>query len=420
MTSAPPTPELDEIDLTDRELYRHGFPHEVFTRLREEAPVWRHPETAGTVETDGGGFWVLSRHADVQAVSRDPALFCSLDGNALPETEPERRGTMLITMDPPEHTRLRRLVSAGFTPRMTARLDAQARERAVQIVEPVLERGQCNFVHEIAYQLPLHMIGDIVGIPYDDREPLFDRVTKVLDALDPQSGIPEEQSAVLLMELFMYGRELADEKRRNPVDDVWTTLTTAEVEQPDGSHTQLSEIELDLFFITLVIAGSETTRNAISSGLIALLEHPDQLERLRTDPAVMPTAVEEIVRWSSPVTYFRRTATRDTKIRDIEIEAGDRVTMWYPSANRDAEVFDDPFAFDITRTPNPHVAFGGGGIHYCLGANLAKREIRVMFEELLARVNDIEMTGAPEYSVAGPKSVISNSLKNLPVRLTPR
>jgi cytochrome P450 len=409
---------LDEVDLTRHEVYRRGFPHELFSVLRKEAPVWRHPDTPGT-ERMGGSFWVVSRHADVQAVSRDPVRFRSLEGPAIPDTAPERAGVMLVTMDPPDHTRLRRLVSAGFTPRMTALLDAQARAWAVSIVESALARGACDFVQEVAYPLPMHMIADIVGIPRADREWLFDRVNALLLSTDPETRLGVSERAAIERELFGYAQALGVEKRRNPADDVWTLLTTAEIEQPDGSTTRLTEIELDLFFMVLTIAGSETTRSAIASGLIALLEHPDQMARMRTDPAVMPTAIDEILRWASPVAYFRRTATEDVVLHDVEIPAGDRVTIWYPSANRDDAAFDRPFTFDITRSPNPQVAFGGGGMHYCLGANLAKREIRVMFEELLARVGTIEITGEPEYAVQGIGNPITLTLKHLPVRLSP-
>ncbi|HXK22797.1 MAG TPA: cytochrome P450 [Myxococcota bacterium] len=412
-------PDLESIDLTRHELFRRGFPHELFSILREEAPVWRHPATAGTAEL-GGAFWIVSRHADVQAVSRDHARFRSLEGPSLGGEKPERRGMMLISMDPPAHTRLRRLVSSGFTPRMTAKLETQAREWAIAILERALERGECNFVQEVAYPLPMHMIADIVGIPRSDRKPIFELVDAMLYALDPDSALPEEQQTAMLIELFGYGRDLAAEKRRAPSDDVWTRLTTAEIEQPDGSRTRLGELELDLFFMVLTVAGSETTRNAISAGLIALLEHPDQMERMRADPAVMSTAVDEILRWASPVSYFRRTAVEDVVVGGARIEAGHKVSLWYPSANRDREVHADPFRFDVGRTPNPHLAFGGGGVHYCLGANLAKQEVKVMFEELLARVGEIDLLGEPEYSVAGIKSPICFSLKNLPVRMKRR
>jgi cholest-4-en-3-one 26-monooxygenase len=323
-------------------------------------------------------------------------------------------------MDPPQHTRQRKLVSAGFTPRMVAKLDDQARQWAGQIVDRALEQGECNFVHDIAYQLPMNLIADIVGIPVSDRGRLFDLISKQLYALDPENPLPPEEAAALVGEVFMYGRELSAAKRREPTDDVWSLLTSVEVAQEDGTTTRLSDMELDLFFLVLAVAGSETTRNTMSSGLIALLEHPDQMQRMRTDPSVMNSAVEEILRWSSPVTYFRRTAVNDMVLHDVPIRAGEPVTLWYPSANRDADAFPDPFAFDITRTLNPHVAFGGPGVHHCLGANLARREIRVMFEELLARVGAIEQLGDPVYSVAGIQSPVSLSLKELPVRLTPR
>jgi cytochrome P450 len=408
---------LDSIDLTDPELFRQGFPHDTFAILRDEAPVWWHPECRGT-ERLGGSFWVVSKHADVQAVSRDAARFSSLDGPSLPTLPPEQRGAMVVSMDPPDHTRMRRLVSAGFTPRMITKLEDQARTWATAIVDRALAREQCNFVHEVAYQLPMHMIADIVGIPVADREWLFDRVNVFLSSTDPRSRLSREEITAIGAEMFGYAQQLGDDKRRRPADDVWTTLIQAEVEHGDGVPTRLSPIELDLFFIVLTIAGSETTRNAISAGLMALVEHPEQLDLLRGDPDVMSSAVEEILRWTAPAAYFRRTATVDTEIRGVPSAAGDRVTIWHPSANRDEEAFEDPFRFDITRADNPHATFGGGGIHYCLGANLAKREIRVMFEELLTRVRDIEIVGEPEYSVQGIGNPITVSLKDLPVRLT--
>ena len=415
-------PTLESIDLSHDRLFRHGFPHDVFSVLRDEAPVWRHPSTPALEAIGGKEFWVVSSHADVLAVSRDPEHFRSFEGPRLAGWEPAARGQMLITMDPPDHTRLRRLVGTGFTPRRVAMLDEQAREWAVRIVDAALEKGECDFVHEVAYQLPMHMIADIVGIPVSDRAPLFELVNKALYALDTESEsfVPEEQRPAIQGQIFLYGRELAAEKRRNPTDDVWTNLTTAEVALPDGTPTRLSEIELDLFFIVLAVAGSETTRNSISSGLIALLENPDQMERMRSDPSLLDTAADEMIRWASPVTYFRRTAVEDIVLGDAEIAAGDPVTLWYPSANRDAGVFADPFRFDITRKPNPHVAFGGPGVHHCLGSNLARREIRVIFEELLARTADIEILGGPIYSVSGVQSPVVFSMKELPVRLTPR
>ncbi len=413
---------LDAIDLTDHELYRNGFPHELFTTLRKTAPVWRHPDTAGTERLGVSSFWVLSRHAEVWAVGRDAARFRSGEGPQLIDSPVgmEEGRFPLLAMDAPEHTRFRALVSRGFTPRSTERLEAKAHEWARTILTEVLERGQCEFVHEVAYQLPLHMIADIMGIPYADRKWVFDKVDLMLQAMDPQSPMSLEQQATAILETYQYAHALGEEKRRNPTDDVWTTLTAAQVELPDGTRTQLSEEELAIFFVVLTVGGSETTRNAIAGGLMALLDHPDQLKLLRDDPTLVPTAVEEILRWTSPLTYFRRTAVEDVVIGDQRIEAGDRVTMWFPSANRDGDIFEDPFRFDITRAHNPHVAFGAGGPHYCLGANLARRELKAFLEELLNLVGDITITGQPQYSVQGIENPITLGFTNLPVQLSPR
>lgn len=409
---------LDTLDLSDYSLFRHGFPHHVFEHLRREAPVWKHPKTPGVAAFGGEEFWVVSKHADLLEASRDPERFRSFEGPRVQGWEPRMRGQMLITMDPPAHTRQRKLISAGFTPRMVSKLDEQARTWATSIVDNALEKGVCNFVHEVAYQLPMHMIADILGIPLSDRQYVFDLVNTQLHSLDPQHALPKDELEALQMQSFMYGRQLSDSKLANPSDDVWTQLTQVEVEGPDGETSKLSQLELDLFFIVLTIAGSETTRNAISSGLISLVQNPDQLQLLRDDPGLMTTAIEEIVRVSSPVTYFRRTAVHDTVLGGMEIKADEPVTLWYPSANFDETVFADPFRFDITRSPNPQAAFGGAGVHFCLGANLARREIKVMFEELLARVKDFEILGEPEYSVAGIQSPVSVSLKDMQVRMT--
>ena len=411
--------DLEAVDLADPELFRRGFPHEIFTLLREEAPVWRHPTTPGTARL-GGEFWVLSKHADVQSVSRDYKRFRSYEGPTVQDNPPERQGMKLVTMDPPGHTRLRRLISSGFTPRNIANLDEQARTWAGTIIDSALEQGECDFVRDVAYQLPMHMIADIVGIPVADRAWLFDRVNLFKRSQDPRTALPDSERTAVELEVFQYAHDLGLEKRRCPAEDVWTTLTEAEVDDDGGGRTQLTDLELEMFFIVLAIAGSETVREAITAGLIALLGHPEQLERMRSEPEVMPSAVEEILRWSSPADYFRRTATEDVEIRGVPIAAGERVTVWFPSANRDAEVFGDPFRFDITRQKNPHVAFGGGGVHYCLGANLAKREIQVMFEELVRRVGDIEILGDPVYTASGVVDAIACTIAHLPVRLAPR
>jgi cytochrome P450 len=411
--------KIDDIDLANRDLFRHGFPHHVFSLLRREAPVWRHPDTAGCGEIQHCGFWVLSKHEDIQAVNRDTALFTAIDGPALPPM-PDRRGLMLVSMDGVPHTRQRKLISAGFTPRMTARLEQQARGWAASIVDAALERGTCDFVADVAYKLPMHMIADIVGIPSEDRDWLFAKTNDFLRCSDPEYSVPKTEQAAIQTEMFQYAQTLSEEKRRQPKDDVWTILGSVEVETEAGSREKLSQIELDMFFLLLTVAGSETTRNAISLGLLALLENPDQLELLRADPTHMRAATEEILRWSSPVAFFRRTATRDTQIRDVAIAEGDSVTLWYPSGNHDDAVFDDPFRFDVTRDPNPHVAFGGGGAHFCLGAHLARREISILFDELLARVGTIEPLAEATYSVQGIGNPILVSIESLPVRLAPR
>jgi cytochrome P450 len=422
MSTVPRSPAdipLDALDLGDRELFRQGFPHPLFTRLRQEAPVHWHPAPADASHTGGDGFWVLSRHADIQAANRDPETFTALEGPQL-APRPEMNGRMLVSMDGREHTRQRALISAGFTPRMIGRLESQARSWTRQILGEAFARGECDFVDDVAYKLPMHMIADIVGIPVEDRAWLFDRINEWLQCTDPEHPTPAERQPEIQLEMFAYAQKLGAAKRSRPQDDVWTLLSTVEVELEDGAKAGLDETELDLFFMLLVVAGSETTRNAISHGLLALLEHPDQLATLREDPDAMPRAVDEILRWSSPVSYFRRRATRDTRIRDVAIAAGDSVTLWYPSGNRDEEAFEDPFRFDIRRDARSHLAFGGGGPHYCLGANLAKREIAVLFDELLARTREIEVLGEPRYSVQGLFNPIYVSLQSLPVRLTPR
>lgn len=404
------------LDLSDGALYREGFPHAVFARLRREAPVWWHPAPQGFLGADEG-FWVLSRHADIQAANRDTGLFSAVDGPSLVH-RPEMRGMMLVSMDGREHDRQRRLISAGFTPRMIGRLEEQMRRWAATIVDAALAHGTCNFVDDVAYQLPMHMIADIVGIPLEDRRWLFQLTTDFLAAGDPSLGLSRERQMSLQLEMFEYARTLGAAKRRQPQDDVWTLLSTVEIATEDGGRTALGELELDLFFLLLTVAGSETTRTAISLGLLALLDHPEQLAALRADPSLLETAVEEILRWSSPVSYFARRATRDTEIRGVRIAAGDRVTLWYPSANRDEAVFAEPSRFDIRRTPNEHVAFGGGGPHYCLGANLARREIAILFEELLRRVRHIELLGPPAFTALGIYNPILVTPKTLPVRLS--
>jgi cytochrome P450 len=407
-------------DLTDPELYRNGFPHELFVELRAQGAVLRHPKVALERAPDGIEFWAVLRHAEVQQANRDWETFSALSGPSISGAPVEQQSHTLVTADPPNHTRLRKLIGAGFTPRMIARLDERIVLWTTRILDDVSERGECDFVRDIAYLLPMHLIADIVGIPEPDRPWVFARTDTLMRAADPRSGITREEHAVAQVELFQYAQQLGDEKRRAATDDVWSILALAEIDGADGQRTRLTEFELDMFFLVLSVAGSETTRNSISQGLMALVAHPDQEAALRTDPALLDTAVDEIIRWSSPVTSFGRTATRDVELGGQQILAGDRISLWYPSANRDERAFDDPFRFDIGRTPNPHVSFGGGGVHYCLGAHLAKREIRAIFEHLLARFDSIEITGAPIWMAGGPDQSVGVSVDRLPVRLHAR
>ena len=406
-----------EVDLTDSGLYANGFPHEVFTALRQFAPVKWQPFPEAFMGSDDEGFWVLSKHEDVQEASHNPELFSAFDGPQLSH-QPEMAGTMLVSMDGRSHLRQRRLISAGFTPRMVGHLERQIRQWAESIVDVALEREECDFVSEIAYKLPMNVIADIVGIPPQDRDVLFSLANDMLQGGAPERGMSRNEHIGIQVEMFEYAQKLGQEKRANPEDDVWTILSTVQVEDDDGERTALSEIELDMFFLLLIIAGSETTRNAVSIGLLALLNHPAQLDHLRREPGAIPLAVEEVLRWSSPVSCFARRATRQTQIRGMTIAKGERVTMWYPSANRDSDAFVDPFRFDIKRSPNPHLAFGGGGVHFCLGASLARRELSTLIEVLLERTRHIELTGVPSYMSLGILNPILISMQELPVRLS--
>jgi cytochrome P450 len=401
--------QLDDIDLTRHDLYRQGFPHDVFTVLREQAPIWRHPETPGFEATGGQGFWVLSRYAEIRDVNRQADLFLSCAGPGLGY---EGMGLMLTDMDGAPHIRQRKLISSGFTPRMTRRLEDQARSWAIEIVEAALEKEQVEFVQEVAYQLPMHMIADILGIEREDRAWLFGVINDMLLCTDPEHPVPESEREGLAAQIFGYGQQVITRKRQEGTDDVLSLLATVADEQGP-----LNDLELDAFFMLLTVAGSETTRNAISGGLQKLMTEPEQLETMRRDPSVMKSATEEIIRWTSPVGYFKRIAARDTEIAGTPIAKGERVTLWYPSGNRDADVFEDPFRFDIHRRPNEHMSFGGGGPHFCLGAHLARREITILFEELLKRAAVIEPAGDPAHSVLGIGNPILQSLGRLPVRL---
>jgi cholest-4-en-3-one 26-monooxygenase len=402
--------QLSDVNLIDRDRYVDRVPYEMFDTLRRESPIFWHEQD----EPGGHGFWAVTSYPDVVEVNRDIDRFSSARRSALitelPDEDLEQQRMMLLNMDPPLHTRYRLLVNKGFTPRMVNKLEEQMRERTARLVDVVAEKGECDFVTDVAAELPLQVIADIMGVPQEDRHKMFDWSNRMVGSEDPEYQISAETPQLAAMELFTYAHGLVEQKRANPHDDIITLLTQVEV-----NGDRLSELELDMFFMLLAVAGNETTRNLIAHGMLALIEHPEQMKKLREDRSLLPSAVDEMLRWGSPVMHFRRTATRDTTIGDFPVKENDKIVIWYISANRDEKMFDDPYTFDITRTPNEHVAFGGGGPHFCLGANLARLEIRVMFETVLDRMDDIQLSGPPQRL----RSNFINGIKHLPVTFKP-
>jgi Cytochrome P450 len=395
------------IELVDPDHYAaHGMPHDQFTWLRANAPVyWHH----GDEEKGWPGFWAVTKHADVVHVSRHPELFSSHRRLALfpelPDEMIELQRMMMLNQDPPEHTRRRALVNRGFTPRAIGALEDHIREICEDLVDQALAKPELDFVRDFAAPLPLYVICELLGAPVEDRDQLFEWSNQMIGAEDPDYA-PAGDGPPASAQVYAYANRLAEERRRNPRPDIVTKLL-----QPDENGDVLSEHEFDLFVLLLVVAGNETTRNAASGGMLAFFEHPEQWARLTADPSLAGRAAEEIVRWVSPVNLFRRTATRDTEIRGQRIREGDKVVVFYGSANRDEEVFTDPFTFDITRDPNPHVGFGGGGAHFCLGNHLAKLELRVLFETLARRLPTLHQAGEARRL----RSYFINGIKSLPV-----
>jgi cytochrome P450 len=393
---------VDGIRLSDADFWLRPLEERegAFRTLRRERPISFHEEPffEGSPFPRGPGYWAVVKHEDVLRVSRSPELYGSGRGSNigdLPQEFNEFFGSM-INMDDPRHARLRRIVSRGFTPRMLARVQQDVERVAREIVDRVIERGRVDFVTEIAARLPLAIICDMMGIPESQRDFVFERTNVILGAGDPEYRPADGNIVGALLgagaALAQLVQELGRERRARPGDDLISALLSAEI---DGEA--LSDAELGSFFVLLVVAGNETTRNAISHGMKALCDHPEQRAIWAADfVGVAPTAVEEIVRWASPVIHFRRTVTRDTELRGQKLREGEKVVMFYGSANRDEDAFPHPFRFDVRRTPNEHVGFGGPGPHFCLGAHLARREISVMFRELLQRLPDLCMVGEPE------------------------
>jgi len=403
--------DFSEIDLTDSTKFVPAVPHEWFAHLRQNAPVYWHEEA------DGPGFWCVTKYDDCVNVNRDYEHFSSAKRSALtteiPDEALEGLRLMMLNMDPPLHTRYRRLVNKGFTPRMVAQLERKIHESTDAIIDAVIETGHADFVTDMAAELPLQVIADLLGVPQEDRHNMFDWSNRMIGQEDPEfktNAAGEEYAQEAAMELYAYAAELFAKKRANPTEDLMSVLSTVEV---DGDT--LTELELEMFFLLLTVAGNETTRNLISGAMHTFFENPDQWQRLVDDRSLLPSATEEMLRFVTPVMNFRRQTTAPVEIRGQQIGEDEKVLFFHISANRDEDVFPDPDTFDIGRSPNPHMAFGGGGPHFCLGANLARMEIRVMFEHVLDRIPDIRLDGEARRL----QSAFINGVKHLPVAFTP-
>jgi len=395
------------VDLSDPGAFANGVPYDAFRKLRRENPVsWQD-------EPNGTGFWSIVKYDDLQRCSRNHRVFSSGRKGCFmfdsPPDDLERMQMMMVNMDPPRHTKYRGIVNKGFTPHRMRMLEGHVREICKKIIDNVAKRGECDFVKDIAAELPLQVIAELMGIPLEEREMVFDWSNRLIGFDDPEFQTSMEDGKMAAAEMYVYANQLAEARRTNPKDDLTSILMNAEVE---GEH--LNELEYDLFFLLLAVAGNETTRNLISQGMLKLIENPGELARLRADRSLLDTAVEEMIRVVTPVMQFRRTVTEDIVVGDQQFRENDKVIFWYVSANRDEDVFRDPDRFDVGRTPNEHLGFGIGQ-HFCLGANLARLEIRIMFEELLERIHDVELAGP----IRRLRSNFIHGIKSMPVRFTP-
>ncbi|HWP64512.1 MAG TPA: cytochrome P450 [Candidatus Limnocylindria bacterium] len=406
---------LAAYDLTDLALFERGFPHDVFAVHRREAPVWWHPPTRHT--PDGVGFWSVATHAESLEVLRDPTTYSSVGGGERPRggtllPDSPAAGQALNMMDDPRHQRVRRLVSQGFTPRMIAQLEDALRVRMRQLLDRVAGRGRCDFLTDIAAELPLQAITLLLGIPEGDRHRLCEWVDLAFDFRDRAAFEETEATRAAFGALIAYGAELVAERRRQPGPDLMSVVVHAVL--PDETPSRLTDDELLSFFFLLFAAGADTTRNATAGGLLALLEHPEQLAALAGGADLGP-AIEEMVRWTSPAAYNRRTVTRPAVLGGHALRPGDKVVFWEASANRDERVFPDAMRFDVRRDPNPHLGFGHG-VHHCLGANLARLEMRVIFSELLSRWGELGLDGEVEWT----RSNKHTGIRHLPIRFRER
>jgi cholest-4-en-3-one 26-monooxygenase len=395
---------FDDIKLLDSTVFAERVPHEWFAYLRQNAPVSWHDEG------DGPGFWAVTTLAEATQVNRDYEHFSSARKATylwdLAEDDLMAQQMVMLNMDPPLHTRYRRLVNKGFTPRMVNQLHERIHVATDDIIDSVIEQGSADFVTDIAAELPLVVIAELLGVPNEDRHRMFDWSNRMIGSDDPEYQTAGEAAQMASMELYAYASELFGKKRLDPHDDLMSVLTQVEVE-----GEQLSSFELELFFLLLTVAGNETTRNLISGAMATFFENPDQWEKLRNDRSLLPDAVEEMLRYVTPVMNFRRQTTSAIELGGQKIEADSKVVFFHISANRDELAFENPQTFDITRNPNPHMAFGAGGPHFCLGANLARMEIRVMFEHLLDRMPDLELSG----EVQRLQSAFISGVKHIPI-----
>lgn len=406
MTSTNDRTTAPHIDLL-AETWARGVPHDQFDYLRREAPVYWHPEDGGS------GFWAVTKHADVKRISRDPRTFSSeLGGTFIPDQDEETLMMLrlsVLNMDDPQHTRYRNIVAKGFTPRVINKLVEDIDARAVRVVDEIVGRGECEFVNDIASKVPIQTICTMLGLDDELWPRMVELTNLMIGSLDDVGG--ENAGQMAAMEVYALCDQMAAARRADPRDDIMTALVNAEV---DGQR--LDDGELNMFFVTLIVAGNETTRNLINHAMLAFIENPGEAERLRNDPSLWPTAIDEMLRYGASIHNFRRTATVDTEIRGTPISAGDKVVMYYSAANRDEDVFADPHRFDISRKPNDHVTFGGGGVHFCLGVSLAKAQIRATMHEVIHRLGDAQLAGP----IRRLKSDFVNGVTEMPITFTPR
>jgi cytochrome P450 len=396
---------LSEIDFTDLDNFANGFPHELFAVHRREAPVYWHEPTEHTPDSEG--FWSVATYAETLAVLKDPVTFSSVTGGDRPFggtllQDLAIAGQVLNMMDDPRHSQIRRLVSSGLTPRMIRLVEDDLRARTRRLLDAVVPGEAFDFLVDIAAELPMQMICILLGVPESERHWLFEAIEPQFDFGEARTASMSQLSQLSVEEarsrMYSYGQELIASKRAEPTDDMLSVVANAKPDDFEGEAAPvMSDLELYLFFSLLFSAGAETTRNAVGGGLLALAQHPEQLRALREDLDMLPTAVEEMVRWTSPSPSKRRTATRTVTLGEVSVEAGQKVQIWEGSANRDASVFDCADEFNIARKPNPHLGFGQG-VHYCLGANLARLELRVLFEELLSRFHAVRVARPVEWT----------------------